>query len=348
MSTLRLALLCVLAIATATAAAMGPLHEAAAKGDTQFVRDWITKKRNLDVTYDDPVRPVEGNYARTLGVTALMVAAHFGQLDVAKRLVEAGADLYVESHWPDGAHRRNAFDYAVEGKQLEVARYLWSKGGGMRLGARLPKHMCGACSPRCDERLRSQTDMALFLVGIAPDEAVLGKDIGNAVCRLALMPGGIEFLEKHLARVPRSSLHCVAYGLYDGLPIAQRSAVASWLLDHGADPNDRSARWTPLMGAAFSHDMDMVKLLLARGGDLNVRGAGGETAISLAADSCAHGANNPHLLRQVAMVEYLAGAGSDKNVYASAEARSKLGLLPRCCAQPESAEQRRICAVFGL
>ena len=106
---------------------------------------------DLDVTYDDPVRPVEGNYARTLGVTALMVAAHFGQLDVAKRLVEAGADLYVESHWPDGAHRRNAFDYAVEGKQLEVARYLWSKGGGMRLGARLP--WGEIANPRCFQAL---------------------------------------------------------------------------------------------------------------------------------------------------------------------------------------------------
>jgi len=59
-------------------------------------------------------------------------------------------------------------------------------------------------------------------------------------------------------------------------------------------------------------------------------------------------ANDLEAVRQVAMVEYLAGAGSDKNLYASAEARSKLGLLPRCCAQPESAEQRRICAVFGL
>src|SRR5437762_11618603 len=127
MSTLRLALLCVLAIATATAAAMGPLHEAAAKGDTRFVKDWITKKRNLDVTYDDPVRPVEGNYARTLGVTSLMVAAHFGQLDVAKRLVEAGADPYGESHWPDGAARRNAFDYAVEGQHLHLPRYLSRK-----------------------------------------------------------------------------------------------------------------------------------------------------------------------------------------------------------------------------
>src|SRR5207249_5738942 len=162
------------------------------------------------------------------------------------------------------------------------------------------------------------------LIGIAPHEAV-GKDIGDAVCRLALTPDGREFLEKQLARVPQSSLHCVAYGFYNGLPITQRLAVASWLLDHGADPNDRSARWTPLMGAAFGHNMEMVKLLLARGADPNLRGAGGETAIGLAADTCAHGANNPQLARQVAMVEYLAAAGSDKNVYASGEARGKFG-----------------------
>jgi len=346
---LRLALVCTLALCPVTAAAMGPLHQAAAKGDAEFVKQSIARKRNLNVTYDEPVSRIEGNYARNLGVTPLMVAAHFGQLEVTQLLVEAGADLYAESHWPGGEHRRNAFDYAVEQRRLDVARYLWSKGEGVRLGARLPEHIGGACSPRCDESLRAQSEFALFLIGIAPDEAVVGSGIGNAVCRVAQSPGGMEFLGKNLARVPRSSLHCIAYGpTVDAFPIAQRIAVASWLLERGADPNDRSAIWTPLMGAAFSLDMDMVKLLLARGGDPNLRNAQGQTPIGLAADTCAHGANNPRLPRQVAMVEYLAAAGSDKNVYASAEARSKLGLLPRCCAPAESAEQRRICAVFGL
>ncbi len=349
MSALRLALWCILVAASAPLAASGPgpLHKAAARGDIAFVKDWIAKRRNLDVTYDEPLRGVEGNYARTFGVTPLMVAAHFGQLEVVKLLVEASADIYAESHWPDGEHRRNAFDYAVEQRQLEVARYLWSQGDGARLGARVPEHLSGACSPRCDENLRSQTDFALFLIGIAPNAAADPMRIGDAFCRIALTAGGMEFLGKHLERVPRSSLHCVAYGLYDALPLEQRLGVATWLLDHGADPNDRAAPLTPLIRAATSHQLEMVKLLLARGGDPNARSASGLTAIGQVANSCARGQNNPHRVSQVAMVEYLAGV-SDKDVYASPDARAKLGSLAKCCAEEQAPEQRRICAIFGF
>jgi ankyrin repeat protein len=334
----------VLLAAAACTAAPTALHTAAANGDTAVVREWIAKKRNLDVTYDDPRSQIEGNYARTLEVTPLMTAAHFGRREVVQLLVEAGANLYAESHWPGAEHRRNAFDYAVEAQQLEVARDLWSKGEPARQGVRLPEHIGALCKYGCE---RQSPDMARFLLGIAPDASTAGAEFGTAICRVALAPGGLDFLGKQLARVPRSGLHCVAYGPLAALPLQKRLEVASWLLEHGADPNDRSLAWTPLTGAAMTQQVEMVKLLLARGADPNIRSIHGLTAIGHVADSCARGDNNPGRAPQLAMVEFLAGV-SDENVYASAEERSKADLLRRCCAEEKAADQQRICAVFGL
>jgi hypothetical protein len=128
--------------------------------------------------------------------------------------------------------------------------------------------------------------------------------------------------------------------------------VVSWLLDHGADTNDRSYAWTPLTGAAAAADLAMVKLLIARGADPNLPNAEGLTPIGAAADSCVHLPSadtiNPAVERQRAMVEFLATI-SDRAVYASPAARSKLYLLGRCCvAQPQAPAQRRICEIFGM
>ena len=129
-------------------------------------------------------------------------------------------------------------------------------------------------------------------------------------------------------------------------------AVVSWLLDHGADPNDRSVAWTPLTGAAAAPDLAMVKLLVARGADPNLANAEGLTPIGATADSCVQlptaDTFNAALNEQRAMVEFLATI-SDRAVYASPAARSKLKLLGKCCVTPpQTPSQRRICEIFGI
>lgn len=93
---------------------MGPLHRAAATGDIEAVKAWIAGGRNLDATYDEPSTTLEGNYARQQGVTALIIAAGMGRIEIARLLVEGGANLYAESRWRDGSNTRNAFDHAAE------------------------------------------------------------------------------------------------------------------------------------------------------------------------------------------------------------------------------------------
>ena len=195
--------------------------------------------------------------------------------------------------------------------------------------------------------------MALFLIGIVRDQTVLGEGIGLAACYSQRPVDLLEFVAKRVARIPSRALHCMAFQTRGREhPLEERVAVVSWLLDRGADPNDRSYPWTPLMGAAAAPDLASVTLLIARGADPNLAIAEGLTPIGAAANSCVQLPSadtiNADVERQRAMVEYLATI-SDRAVYASPAARSKLSLLGRCCvAQPQAPAQRRICEIFGI
>lgn len=343
----------VFAAGAATCHAMGPLHEAAATGNVEFVKAWIAGKRDLDVTYDEPSRGLEGNYARQKGITALMVAARAGQLEIVKLLVEAGANLYAESRLRDGSNPRNAFDDAVESGRVAIVEYLWSKSDGVRFAGKLDRHIATSCRLGCSEKSGgdARSNLALFLISITRDEAALGKGIGEAACYSPRPLELLEFLDKRGVRFPRNTLHCIAYRpqIRHLRPIQERLAVASFLLERGADPNDLPH--TPLRGAAAGHDIEMVKLLLARGGDPNLPNGDGLTAIAAAANSCVYGADaaqlEPRQRPQLEVIEHLRQAGADPKPYATEPGRSRVRILTNCCSRsPLTATQRRICGVF--
>lgn len=352
--------LCILAMVVVTAGAVAaraqtPLHEAALAGNAEAVKSWIAEKRDLDVTYDAPARGLEGNYARLQGVTALMLAARRGHFEVVKLLVEAGANLYAESRWRDGSNPRNAFDYAVESRRTPIVEYLWTRSDGVRFASRLGEHIAATCRAGCDDKAvgDARSTLALYLISITRDDAVLGKGIGDAACLAPQPLGVLAFLDKHAVRFPKNTLHCIAYQ-----PTArhlhsteQRIAAASFLLDRGADPNDLPH--TPLRGAASAHDLEMVKLLLARGANPNLPNGDGMTAIAAAANSCVQGADaaqvEPRQKPQLAVIEHLLQAGAEAKLPTSERARSQLRLLTSCCSRkPHTPTQRRICEVFGL
>jgi hypothetical protein len=51
---------------------------------------------------------------------------------------------------------------------------------------------------------------------------------------------------------------------------SSQTMVATWLLDHGADPN-RHNNTSPLIYAAKTHNLELFNLLLARGADINFK-----------------------------------------------------------------------------
>jgi len=340
---------------------MGPLHEAAMTGNAELVKSWVKQKRNLDVTFDEPSRGLEGNYARAQGVTALMVAARMGQFEIVKLLVEGGANLYMESHWPEGFHPRNAFDYAVEHAVekpggLEAVEYLWNRSDRARFAARLDEQIAASCRRTCNDKYGGDArgNLALFLIGVAPDEQ-RGKGISEAACYSRQPLELLTFLDQHAVRFPKNTLHCAVYhpAVRSQRSPQERIAIASFFVEHGADLEDPGVGYTPLMGAASTHDIEMVKFLLARGANPNARNPAGVNAIGLAANSCVYGGSaaqiEPRQRPQLAVIEYLAQSGADAKLYASERGRSQLQILTSCCSrQPHSATQRQICQVFGL
>ena len=75
---------------------MPPLHEAGMTGNVEAIKAAIAARRTLDAKWNEPTRGLEGNYARLIGVTPLMMAARAGQLEAARLLVDGGADLYAQ------------------------------------------------------------------------------------------------------------------------------------------------------------------------------------------------------------------------------------------------------------
>ena len=332
---------------------MPPLHEAAATGNTEVVKEWIAARRNLDAPYDEPTSGIEGNYARVRGLTALMFAARAGHLDIVKLLVEGGANLYAESRLRDGSDPRGAFDYAVDGRHRAIAQYLWARSDGVRFARRLDRHIAATCALACNDTAGgdARSNLALFLISLAHDDAVLGRGISEAACYAREPLRVLAFLDKHAVRFPRNTLHCIAYHpvVRSLRSMQERIAVASFLLDRGADPNDLPH--TPLRGAAAAHDVEMVELLLARGGNVNLPNRDGMTPLEAAANTCTYGGTaaqlEPTQRRQLAMIEHLVRAGA--HVTPAASAGGRLQVLSQCCRRSGVTPiQRRICEVFGL
>ena len=122
----------------------GALHEAARMGNTEVVKSWINEKRNLDKEYNDTGSGLENNSTRVRGLTALMVAAESGKVEVAKLLIDGGANIYAESRWANGSNRLNAFDYAVQNGHLAVAAYLWEKSDKVHFARALDNQFLSA------------------------------------------------------------------------------------------------------------------------------------------------------------------------------------------------------------
>lgn len=59
--------------------------------------------------------------------------------------------------------------------------------------------------------------------------------------------------------------------------------AVKWLLAHGANPNRAGAHWSALHYAAFADRREVARLLIASGGELNVRAPNGSTALMMTA-----------------------------------------------------------------
>ncbi len=335
---------------------MSPLHQAVIEGNLSAIREAAAKGRDLNLRYDEKPRGLEGNYARRIGVTPLMLAAGMGRLDAVQLLVEGGADVHAQSNTQVPGTPRTAFDDAVDANQVAIARYLWEHSDKVRLAARLEEQISASCRTWCQNGggRDAQTNLVLFLISIA-GEPQRGLGVGRALCFADPAGRARAFLAARVSPFPKDTLHCPAF---DGTSRAtrsfeQRAELIDWLLARGADLESMPVSYTPLMGAASTQDVAMVKWLLARGAKPDTRNRDGVTAIGVAAGSCVLGGPTPEVEQrmqpQLEVVQALAQAGASTALYTPELIRTRVPLLAQCCArQPQPAAQQRICKVFGL
>jgi ankyrin repeat protein len=92
-----------------------------------------------------------------------------------------------------------------------------------------------------------------------------------------------EYLLDKGAEVNAAATNGTGYNALTGAVASGHTAVVSWLLANGADPNYRyGAGYSPLLTAAANGHLGIVSILLASGADLHAKTNDGKTALSFA------------------------------------------------------------------
>jgi ankyrin repeat protein len=215
-------------------------------------------------------RGADPNLANDSGATALMWAV--GDLRIARRLLDHGADVNATS---EQGHTPLSIAAGRHGSG-RLVELLLERGAQPRAGGRPAAALIQAASAGNDTVFRK-----LIEHGADP------KAAGAAGLMLAARADCGPCIDVLIAAASQADLShaLVALSPFGDTPLLGR------LIDRGADVNARisAARRdmkgrTPLMLAASSDllPLDTVRLLVARGADVNATGPEGETALDLA------------------------------------------------------------------
>lgn len=268
-----------------------PFHKAARTGNVGAVKAMLAAGQDVNAKYDDS--------------TALLSAALAGHADVARVLLDHGADvdavssidttaLYhaaYEGHdaivkmlLDSGAAPNHADRHGQtplhEAASKAIARMLIDHGG--TVGAKTQKGLTPLHLARNSGVAELLIKRGADVDAVAQAGELGGTPLYTAACldRLdvagTLVAHGANVNAVNAGNHGRTSLHMAA----------RRSSkdFVSLLLDHGADANIANTRfsWTPLMEAMLSGRRDIAELLIVRGADVTVHDVDGKTALHLA------------------------------------------------------------------
>jgi ankyrin repeat protein len=267
-----------------------PLFAAIRAGDHGRVEKLLQKSKTLIAARDKH------------GATPLIQAALYGDAKMVELLLASGSDVHAASDEGATALHRAAGD-------LEKVRLLLKAGAKVDARTSLGRTplLIAASFPGNAETVRLLLESGAKIADQDPygetcltsaakrGDAELAKVVIEAGADLfagtrpplvwAAEEGNVEtiaFLLEHGAGKSKE----LASGALGSAAARGPTEAVRLLLDHGADPNAKLplAGYTPLMMACYSENVsaETVRLLLAKGGDVKVKGQNGETPLSLA------------------------------------------------------------------
>ncbi|KAJ7176323.1 ankyrin repeat-containing domain protein [Mycena crocata] len=191
--------------------------------------------------------------------TPLHEAARTGDTDYVKSLLEGGTDPNIRNQIDEAS---KALQIASRAGKLEVVLLLIKRGANVNFrGGKYDTALQAAAAGGNLKIVRVLLDSGAHV-------NILGGEYGTAL-QAAAFAGHLEIVKMLLAKKADVHLQGGKYGT--ALAASSTVDIAELLLKNGADPNEGSEHGTLLQRAAHMGKLDVVKLILERGADVNAR-----------------------------------------------------------------------------
>jgi ankyrin repeat protein len=215
-------------------------------------------------------------HARASGETAVMMAARGGNLDTVKMLVEGGGDVNAKT-----ARGSTALMWAAAEKHAPVARFLVERGADLRArtASRTP--------PNRNYAGRDDSQVAKGPRPVLKEREALNPEFRRDLLRSREGPRAEGGFTPLLYGVLSGDIDTVRVLLDAGADVNETAAdgatplilavvkkhepLAIELLNRGANPNLAGTGYAALHVAAATGQIEAVKAIVAKGGDVNAR-----------------------------------------------------------------------------
>jgi ankyrin repeat protein len=182
-----------------------------------------------------------------------MTAARAGSVGAAKALIAGGANVNTK----EPTHGQTALMWAVSNQHPAVVQLLIANGADVQARSDVRPRVVHTGN-RFGDRGESKGVATVDLGGFTP--MLFAARQGDLETGRLLLAAGAKVNDR--AANGASALVIAAH--------SGHGPFATFLLEHGADPNSSEAGYTALHAAVLRGDLDLVKALLARGADPNV------------------------------------------------------------------------------